>query len=718
MGQADLRVVSPEAARSSIATALGTSASLPRIGTVELQQHQIEAAGLVRQAIREFGGALLSDPVGTGKTFVALAVAQSYGDVVVAAPAALRSMWLEAARRARTRISFVSHEGLSRGGVTSQAPDFVIVDEAHHLRNASTRRFSSLARLAKRAPMLLLTATPVHNRRGDLISAIALFAGERARCLSDSELARVIVGRQRISPAIIPAVAPVEWFHTTPADTVVNAILSLPPPAPLRDGGVCANLIVRSLIRQWASSDAALRAGLRRRMQRAAALISALESGTYPSASDMTAWTVGDDAVQLAFAELIAPASPDCVALLATVREHAAAIERVHALMCASTHRDAERAACVRDIRARHRGVPIVAFSQYEETVMELYRALRADGQVAALSGNGARVAGGAVTRDEVIARFAPHASRSRVASKANAVSLLITTDLLSEGFNLQDAGVVIHLDLPWTPARVQQRVGRIARIGSTHERVHSYAFHPPASAEAVIRIEVILETKLTAVHALQAVPRNTERLRAILATWTTDSVGEGVVSAVHSTCVGFLAAVRSKARTALIASIDGSLREDPESLLRAAGFSGGEPAAVDATRLEACITAIANYFDAAVALEGLPETMPATRALRARLLRRISQIVRRARPHDRARIAGIAIAARRAVTSPSGAFVESQLEDASRLSVPDDEWLAALASCSRSNEPARAHRDWKILSVILFAVQDQANALSGATER
>lgn len=718
MEQAGLTVVSPEAARSSIAAALETSASMRRVGTVELHPHQLEAVGLAHKAIAEFGGALLCDPVGSGKTFVALAVAGGYENVVVAAPAALRSMWLEAARRACTSISFISHEGLSRDAVTSHAPGLVIVDEAHHLRNASTRRFSSLARLAQRAPMLLLSATPVHNRRRDLVSAIALFAGERAQCLSDAQLARVIVGRRRISRTTIPLVAPVEWFHTTPDDTVVTEVLSLPPPAPLRGGGVGAALIVRSLIRQWASSDSALRAGLRRRMQRASALISALESGTYPSASDLAAWTIGDDAIQLAFGELIAPTSPDCVALLETVREHAAAVERVHALIRASTPRAAERAACVRRIRALHSGVPIVAFSQYEETVTELYRAMKADGEVAALSGHGARVAGGAVTRDEVIARFAPRASRSRVASRADAVSLLITTDLLSEGFNLQDAGVVVHLDLPWTPARIHQRVGRVARIGSTHERVHSYAFHPPASAEAVIRIEAILETKLTHVHASQSVPRTTELLRGTLATWTTDSAGSRVVSAVRSPCAGFLAAVRSGTRTALIASIDGSLGEDPESLLRAAGLAGGRAAAVDAAHLEACIAAIANHLEAEVALEGLPEITPATRGLRSSLLRRISQIVRRARPSDRARIARNAIAARRTVTNPSGAFAESQLEDASRLALPDDEWLAALASCSGSNKSARAHRDWEIISVILFGVQDQANALSGATER
>ena len=49
-------------------------------------------------------------------------------------------------------------------------------------------------------------------------------------------------------------------------------------------------------------------------------------------------------------------------------------------------------------------------------------------------------------------------------------MTLLLTTDLASEGVNLQDASVVVHLDLPWTAARLEQRVGRVARLASAHD--------------------------------------------------------------------------------------------------------------------------------------------------------------------------------------------------------------------------------------------------------
>src|SRR6185295_10879772 len=107
------------------------------------------------------------------------------------------------------------------------------------------------------------------------------------------------------------------------------------------------------------------------------------------------------------------------------------------------------------DIRRTHPSVPIVAFSQYATTVAGLFRVMRRRPHIAMLTGNGARVAGGSITRHEAISRFAPRASGAPAAREAERIDLLLTTDLLSEGVNLQDAGVVVHLDLPWTPARL-----------------------------------------------------------------------------------------------------------------------------------------------------------------------------------------------------------------------------------------------------------------------
>src|SRR5690606_12398287 len=140
---------------------------------------------------------------------------------------------------------------------------------------------------------------------------------------------------------------------------------------------------------------------------------------------------------------------------------------------------DAERAAALTRL-LRESGARIVAFSHSAETVRALFRQLRAVPGVAVLTGSGARVAGGLLSRTELLARFAPRAQGVRPAGKAEDVRLLLSTDLLSEGVNLQDANVVVHLDLPWTAARLAQRVGRVVRHGSPHRAVRVHTMGAP----------------------------------------------------------------------------------------------------------------------------------------------------------------------------------------------------------------------------------------------
>ena len=189
----DRITVSPAEARSAIAAAMQASDGRARLGAIELESHQVEAVSRLRDAISEFGGALNCDPVGTGKTFTALALAGSYDSVLVVAPAVLRTMWEEASQKAGVAIDFVSHEALSRSPALRRPPDFVIVDEAHHARNPATQRYRSLASIMSGPDAVLLTATPVHNRRADLTALIALFAGNRAAAMSEAEIGRITV---------------------------------------------------------------------------------------------------------------------------------------------------------------------------------------------------------------------------------------------------------------------------------------------------------------------------------------------------------------------------------------------------------------------------------------------------------------------------------------------------------------------------------------------
>jgi superfamily II DNA/RNA helicase len=66
-------------------------------------------------------------------------------------------------------------------------------------------------------------------------------------------------------------------------------------------------------------------------------------------------------------------------------------------------------------------------------------------------------------------------------------VDVVVATDVGSEGLNLQAAAYIVHADLPWTPARLEQRLGRVSRIGQRSERVEEIVLVPEQSSVAAI---------------------------------------------------------------------------------------------------------------------------------------------------------------------------------------------------------------------------------------
>lgn len=252
------------------------------LGTITLHPHQLAAMRAIRAALAEFGGALLADEPGLGKTFTALGVARDYADCLVAAPASLRDMWRHAADCTKVVARFVSLESLSRGRPAIPAP-FLIVDEAHHAANTHAKRHAPLATLAASARVLLLTATPVRNRRSELDALLGLFLGSRAAVLDDAACSRCVVRRTLSVQRDIPTIKSHSIPRPRRGPPVARALRALPPPLPLTSGRSAGTLVAIGLARCWASSLASLERALTRRIQRGLAMRDLLEAGRRPT---------------------------------------------------------------------------------------------------------------------------------------------------------------------------------------------------------------------------------------------------------------------------------------------------------------------------------------------------------------------------------------------------------------------------------------------------
>ncbi|MDQ6689919.1 MAG: DEAD/DEAH box helicase [Gemmatimonadota bacterium] len=716
-----LRLTGAAEVRARIARLiLGDVAVDSKIGAISLQPHQLSAVARIEGALEEFGGALLCDEVGMGKTFVALAVARPYSRRLVVAPASLSRMWSQALEATGIDAEFVSFEKLSRNhstidhdprGVTGRASrldsassfDLLIVDEAHHARNPATRRYSRLKELARNAKLLLLTANPVHNRRDDMSSVLALYLGSRANALTAGELARCVVRRDHeyvTTNALIPRILPTKAVQISDDPEIVQQLMNFPPPIPLRDGGLGRSLIGRGLVHQWASSEAALKEALRRRIARSFALVASLEAGTYPTGQELRTWIFDDGALQLGFPELLSPPSRDAGPLLESVRRHSDALQRFVAVHSVRSSLDMERADFVLSLLAKRSGTKIVAFAQYAETVSMLFRVLARVGNVAMLTSHGARVAGGRLSRLEALARFAPRASRAPPPPTAEVIDLLLSTDLLSEGVNLQDAAVVVHLDIPWTAARLEQRVGRVARMGSAHSAIAVYMIRPPATAAKLIENEILVQKKWQLARRevgsatappfpdhssdetdVDSVARQTETLRGLLAEWRQIDVSSKdlCAAAIASPQSGFFAAASIDGEATLIVSLSGRLSTALKLQIAACRLADGFDVHAERAAYEAALHQIQEWYDresaSAVAGVATSNSMP-----RRRLVSRIDAAIENAPLHIRSRRLVTAAKARNVATAFHSAAIEGELESLALAQLSDDEWLAAIA--------------------------------------
>lgn len=94
--------------------------------------------------------------------------------------------------------------------------------------------------------------------------------------------------------------------------------------------------------------------------------------------------------------------------------------------------------------------------------------------------------------------RFSPHSNqKTATITKANEIRVLICTDILSEGQNLQDSSVVVNFDLPWAIIRLIQRAGRVDRIGQRAENIHCYSFLPADGVEQLIQLRQRIRQRL-----------------------------------------------------------------------------------------------------------------------------------------------------------------------------------------------------------------------------
>ena len=139
-----------------------------------------------------------------------------------------------------------------------------------------------------------------------------------------------------------------------------------------------------------------------------------------------------------------------------------------------------------------HKADKLLIFTQFKDTADYLHRELVKRG-VDRIG----EAFGGMENISNYVKRFSP-VSNDTSAGMLDELRVLITTDTLSEGQNLQDAHIVVNFDLPWALIRLVQRAGRVDRIGQQARKILCYCFLPEKGIDDIINLRGRLQTRIS----------------------------------------------------------------------------------------------------------------------------------------------------------------------------------------------------------------------------
>jgi SNF2 family DNA or RNA helicase len=457
--------------------------SLPMVREMELLEHQTRTAMTVLRRLR--GRAMLCDEVGLGKTIEAglilseLLMRGLARSVLVLTPPSLIAQWQGEMRR-KFSIDLTSHDdpafrdlGLAawtrhdrvivslhtakrephRSAILARKWDMVIVDEAHHLRNRTTAAWRFASEIQKQF-ILLLTATPVQNNLEELFNLVTLLEPGLLSTQRDFSR-RFMVGQDKLTPKNV------DELHALLGEVMIRN----------RRGTVGLQFTRRHA----RTETVALRPAEQALYDAAAAMVrDGLRAERSASALNRMTLIL----VQMALGSSSAAAASMLENLLdrpiLPAAQRASLLELSHQASQQNQSAKADRLLGLLD-EFPHK---IVVFTQFLATQEMLRRRLDEAGHdVAVFHGGLSRL-----EKESAIVRFQESAR------------LLICTESGSEGRNLQFAHGLCNFDLPWNPMKIEQRIGRLSRIGQKSD-VHVFNLVARGTVEAAVLH--LLEAKL-----------------------------------------------------------------------------------------------------------------------------------------------------------------------------------------------------------------------------
>ncbi|MGB9700577.1 MAG: helicase-related protein [Thermodesulfobacteriota bacterium] len=578
------------------------------------------------QAIDRYGGVLLSDSVGLGKTYLALRILDDFAyrlrqKALIICPAQLKDiLWEPKLRDTGIRADIVHRERVSRDFPVENYVDYdlIVVDESHNFRNSQTNCWKNLFSTViqgKPKKIVLITATPVNNNVFDLYNQLRLITkdsddffksagitslwgyflkADRDKDTLYDLLEEIAVRRSRpfirkYYPSAKIDGEPIRFperklniirynlddtyqgIYEECSRTIENLILASYNIESYRKetkglqldifNGLKETLLSKGwkekdvndylmklgrnesvigilkvlLLKRLESSIEAFKLSLKRLIDFQKMFLEVFDKGRLLDREIYRKYFQGFETDEcdeeektfefdLETLPKINLADYETDKIRSCVKKDIEALTNIYwKVESISPKQDAKLQALIEELK-RLKGKKVIIFGYFKDTMRYLYRYLGGNREWLLTEADEAerkdidkflREIGLpsekiSITDSEIkpferkdrIIRFSPISNnRPELKGTEKEIEILLSTDVLSEGQNLQDANTVINYDLPWNPVRLVQRIGRIDRLKSPHDFIYLYNFFPEDALESILGILQRLYTKLEAIN-------------------------------------------------------------------------------------------------------------------------------------------------------------------------------------------------------------------------
>ncbi len=554
---------------------------------VNLAQFQEDAIARIWTRMNKYGGCIIADSVGLGKTWIAKKILEKIGyyerkNILIVCPAQLREMWKKELKKIDVKENILSQEELASGDYLNKARkalggrldnvELIVVDESHNFRNPLSNRWENFFTLAndyisksgKRPYMLFLTATPINNTPWDLYWQIMLLvlmdrsafvkenvadlfkffkqAQENPALLNDL-LNEISIRRTRdyimenYEDAFITIELPsgetreqkiifperkleninyqldkaYKGMYKEISDTLTEKLeMAYYKILEYRKDGIqseeeklalgrmiaIGGIFRTILLKRLESSVDAFRKSISNHVEFLRKLKTYLKSGKLLTKKAYVKYLMDLDE-EFDGEELLDMLTEfkikeyDSEGLFRDIDKDIVLLEAILEKVNRIKPEDDSKLKVLKDkLLELSKDGQVVLFTYYADTLNyiagEIAKDKRFDGiKIEAISGSG-KTGKSPQDREHIVEDFS-----------AKKVDILLSTDILSEGQNLQTAKYLINYDLHWNPTRMIQRAGRIDRIGSPYKKIFIYNFFPEDELDALLKLVEILQGKI-----------------------------------------------------------------------------------------------------------------------------------------------------------------------------------------------------------------------------